>query len=423
MGSHQAPLHNNNGTIQADGGILQFITAGPLTNPGALTVTATGTLDNATAANWTFPSITMQGGSLISSTNLRSYSSTSLEGSGFIERPFDNLSGHITASGGVLKFENSATLSGASTLNLPTGGTFQNALAGAMNFPTVSMTGGTLAGSGGFTNSGANFGGWGTISAAVTNTNTGTMSLSGGSSSVTGTITNQGILNVAATATGTSFGTVNNSGTVHVTNADVTWGNFTNSGVFQSDPATQTFNNDLTVTSTGYLRAESGDIYQVKGNFISNSTLNSQLTQWNTTQATLAFITGTSSAHDLYITGADVGQNVAGYTDNFSWGALALGGQTLNLVDGNGTLGGALYVGIISGFNTAVPNITGNGLNIYYDASLGGNGYLGGQTFNLASGGVLEPFSSVPIPGSVLLLGSGLVGLGLMRFRRRQKKA
>lgn len=40
---------------------------------------------------------------------------------------------------------------------------------------------------------------------------------------------------------------------------------------------------------------------------------------------------------------------------------------------------------------TAISNITGNGYTVYYDSSLSGNSYLGGNTYTLNGGGTLTP--------------------------------
>jgi hypothetical protein len=64
-------------------------------------------------------------------------------------------------------------------------------------------------------------------------------------------------------------------------------------------------------------------------------------------------------------------------------------------------------------------NIIGNSevLNIYYDPPL--NGYLNDATYTFASGsGKLIP---TPLPASVLLLGSGLLGLGFLGRRRKKR--
>jgi len=88
--------------------------------------------------------------------------------------------------------------------------------------------------------------------------------------------------------------------------------------------------------------------------------------------------------------------------------------------DGNtSNVGTALYLGKILGViidGTNVTNITGNGFNIYYDPAL--NSALGGLTYALNGGGSLSP---VPIPNSLLLFGSGLLGLiGIGRMRLKK---
>jgi hypothetical protein len=283
-----------------------------------------------------------------------------------------------------------------------------------------------LSGAGVFTQSGGTHTVATTLTLAANSGSSGTYNLSGGSlSAATIEINAGGDFNVSG-GTPTVTGNVVNAGAVKTTGTNVTWnGAFTNTGVYTSDPATQTFSGDLTVRSSGYLVAASQDVFILKEDFINQSTRN---TRWNTGAATLQFATGSDSdptSHALYIPGTDRGPSPAGYTDNFAWGTLNIAGQTVHLFDGSGTDGGALYVGAISGVNLMggiAQNIYGTTevLNIYYNPLLKDNEYLHGLTYDFASGqGGLMP---TPVPGSVLLLGTGLLGLGLLGRRRRNHR-
>ena len=144
-------------------------------------------------------------------------------------------------------------------------GTLTNNTVNPMSLSLFNLYGGTLNGTGGFSNA-STWTGYGSIAAPLSNT--GTATFTGGTSNVSGTVSNNptGVINVQTNPA--TFGTVNNSGTVQVANAAVTYGNFTNNGIYSSDPgAIQTFTN-LTVGTTGYLTAVSetkpvpGQLYQ-----------------------------------------------------------------------------------------------------------------------------------------------------------------
>ena len=126
--------------------------------------------------------------------------------------------------------------------------------------------------------------------------------------------------------------------------------------------------------------------------------------------------------------------------NNFGWYTLSIGsGQTLNVQDGNTTNAStALYVNELLGLSVSggmVQNITGgtasDPINIYYNAANAANFYFSGGTnldipFATGFGAVkwdpTVPSSPVPLPPSVLLLGSGLLGLGAMGWRRKHQE-
>ncbi len=246
--------------------------------------------------------------------------------------------------------------------------------------------------------------------------NRGTFNYSGGTL-ISTAFTNSGTVNLSGAGTRTLAGTVTNNGTFTDTNTTVNFtGTLVNNSRYASDSST-TYAADITIGPDGYLVGGAGDRWIISHEFVNQSAMN---TLWSTGSSYLGFAGGTEGAYNLYLPGDDIGVGTAGYENNFAWGTLEIDGdQDLVLYDGNtADAGGALYVGQILGLEIAgsnVLNITGNGLNIYYDRLK--NPDLNGLTYAMVAGGSLIA-SPVPIPSTVILFASGLMGLiGLGRRR------
>ncbi|MEJ2070973.1 MAG: hypothetical protein P8X58_11305 [Syntrophobacterales bacterium] len=218
----------------------------------------------------------------------------------------------------------------------------------------------------------------------------------------------------------TVTGDVVNNDTIKTTDADVTWnGDVVNNNAYISDPSTQDFQNDLTVNDTGYIQAtHNKDLFRIRGDFINHSTMASE---WNTVKARLRFAKGgveNDKMHEFYIVGADNGTSG---TNEFAWRVLNITNQDITLIDGDGGSDGALYVQIIKGvvlMGSDVVNIsTDYAINIYFNPALNPT-LTGPYDFGGSGGGQL--IAHTPLPPSVLLLGSGLLGLGLLGWRRKR---
>jgi hypothetical protein len=233
-------------------------------------------------------------------------------------------------------------------------------------------------------------------------------------------INSGGTFNVKNTTTTVTGDVLNDGGLVKTTNAKVTWnGNFINRSAYISDPSTQTFNGNLTLNATGYLVGGSQDVFILKNDFSNFSIKN---TQWNTVLSTLKFATGADNIHTMMVPGLDAGPH--GQADNFTWGTLILTGQKLNLDDAYTATSTAFYAEAVIGaaFSgltlTNITNLDTDPINIYYNANLAANAYLHGLNYTIPGGGQL--IAHTPVPPSVLLLGSGLLGLGALGWRRRR---
>ena len=225
--------------------------------------------------------------------------------------------------------------------------------------------------------------------------------------------------------TGTSRvdGAISNSGTINAVNANVTYGGpVVISGGYISDPSTNIFTTNVTVTASGFLQGGAGDLFQFERNLTLQST---NAGQYNLTAASVLFTNG-AGRHLFDLTGSsamDLGTNFSGIatvSNNFAIGALTLSpGDTLRL---SGASSNALYVGTFDIGGLGYTNNLALDVNLYYDVTLAANLWLGSNTFLLGSGSLIPypGFSAIPEPGAAFALS---LGLGLLVWMRRGKRA
>ena len=141
---------------------------------------------------------------------------------------------------------------------------------------------------------------------------------------------------------------------------------------------------NLTIGPNGALIGGLGDIFNIRGNLINNSTQN---TVWDTHLSQISF--NASGPHQLAWTGTEQGRGNAGFVNNFAVGMFVLPSGASLTTSG----GGALYtrVLVLGDGLSQLNSITGSPLNIHYNPGSPQTAYLNFQTYTLPNGSMLSP--------------------------------
>jgi hypothetical protein len=342
------------------------------------------------------------------------------------------IAGNTTADGtNVMSGTNTGSFYAASNVNQWNYGS---------NSGTMDQTGGTLRIGGSFTNTGTATGA--TITGSVTNTSGTLDAVSLDSVTLTG-----GTLQGTDTATGTnSLSDFSNTGTL-----DVNRGNTTLSGTLDGGgninvgaSATLNLSDGLEFTGGGDLSVNGGTV-NVQGAVDPLDTLNlnggtlNLAGEFDVTNANLnsGTVAGTGSfGTDTNLSNSGVALDIGGdgtigqwildsYTQSgagsLSFDILDSGQDSLTLLNG-GTLSGTVFVdfnysGPLTQF-TLISGLEGN-------SNVTVNGLPNGWTYSLTNGDLMLDGpalnNSAPDPPTVLLIGGALVGLGSLRRRLRRR--
>ena len=448
---------NGSFSLAAAGGLLNLL----YTPLGGTFIFSDGTGKWSTAGNWasnaappaTGAAIEFSGAGGMSSNDVASsVKSITFNSGSFIVNgnalTLSSNAGVVNNAGSLQTVNNDLTLGTnaaftAALGNLAFGGTINNGgyllTLGGSNNTTVS---GAISGAGGLDKIGI-----GTASLFSSNTYTGgttigngTLALLGSASLASGVDVIQGGILQVSNAAASISGVVSNQGVINVVNSRVTYGApVVISGGYISDPSTNTFTENVTVTASGYLIGghvvSNADLFVFEKDLLMLSTNHlfdvSQAGFLFTNSATHLLSVSNSGALDL-----GAGQtNFAQVAANFAIGTLSIAPSNRVTLAGNqDTRTNALYVGwldlqgaLTNSFDAAtnsiylalnLPNI-----NLYYNKYDPRNNWLnvnliGSEAggYNLWGGGLLLP---IPEPSTAgLILGGALFSACLLRRKR-----